>query len=135
MRKLETEEGGGFVKKADGAHDLVSVQFHELDIAERESVRKFADFLRREHPEGIDIVVNNAGVAMTGFGKCILFCGPFWERQAITTRLACPASWSFLTAFLIPQILLFTAVNRWLSHYKQTPPSLLKPFAATTMAP
>ncbi|MCJ1250254.1 hypothetical protein MMC30_007480, partial [Trapelia coarctata] len=46
---------------------LTSVKFHELDIVDEGSVRGFAEDLRREHGErGVDVVVNNAGVAIMG---------------------------------------------------------------------
>ena len=46
-----------------------TVRYFGLDISRTESVRDFAGFLAKEHPEGIDMVVNNAGVAMDGFGR------------------------------------------------------------------
>ena len=48
---------------------LSTVRFKELDISERGSIEAFARFLKRQHPEGVDAVVNNAGIAETGFGK------------------------------------------------------------------
>ena len=47
---------------------LTAVRYHGLDVGVRESVLGFKKFLEREHPEGIDVVVNNAGIAMKGFG-------------------------------------------------------------------
>ncbi|KAL8640007.1 MAG: hypothetical protein Q9228_003030 [Teloschistes exilis] len=46
---------------------LASIKYHSLDISQPKSITDFATFLRQEHPEGIDIVVNNAGIAMDGF--------------------------------------------------------------------
>ncbi|KAI9761894.1 MAG: hypothetical protein M1840_001547 [Geoglossum simile] len=51
---------------ADGG--LVDVRHHALDIAKATTIQSFADFLQKEHPQGIDFVVNNAGIAMSGFG-------------------------------------------------------------------
>ena len=51
---------------ADGG--LATIKYHGLDISEPNSITDFAAFLKREHPDGIDMVVNNAGIAMTGFG-------------------------------------------------------------------
>ena len=51
---------------ADGG--LTTVKYHGLDISKEKSIQDFAVFLRKEHPEGIDMVVNNAGIAMNGFG-------------------------------------------------------------------
>ena len=47
---------------------LTTVKYHGVDISRKESVEDFKGFLEREHPEGIDVVVNNAGIAMNGFG-------------------------------------------------------------------
>jgi carbonyl reductase 1 len=43
------------------------IKYAELDIGSKASVRRFTGLLRNEH-EGIDIVVNNAGIMMDGFG-------------------------------------------------------------------
>jgi carbonyl reductase 1 len=47
---------------------LSEVKYHQLDITDRKSVETFAAYLKKEHGDGIDIVVNNAGIAMDGFG-------------------------------------------------------------------
>ena len=44
-----------------------TIKYHELDISQTQSIQNFRDFLKKEHPEGIDIVINNAGIAMQGF--------------------------------------------------------------------
>jgi len=51
--------------KQDGG--LTTVKFHPLDISQTNSIRTFADHLKREHPEGIDFAINNAGIALQGF--------------------------------------------------------------------
>jgi len=53
---------------------LASIQYHGLDISKPKSITDFASFLKGEHPDGIDMVVNNAGIAMNGFGM-LLLCG------------------------------------------------------------
>ena len=45
--------------RSDGG--LTDIQYHELDISDTMSIRGFAAFLKKEHAEGIDFVVNNAG--------------------------------------------------------------------------
>ena len=52
---------------------LAEVKYHPLDISETNSIRVFSDYLKREHPEGIDFVINNAGIAMDGFGEGSFF--------------------------------------------------------------
>jgi carbonyl reductase 1 len=74
--------------KADGG--LAQIKFHALDISQTKSIQDFASFLKAEHPEGIDFgnkknprfdhwwspltlsVINNAGVALQGFGMIAL---------------------------------------------------------------
>lgn len=53
-----------------------TIKFKELDIASDKSIHDFRDFLKNEHPDGIDVVVNNAGVGLSGFGEFTLnlFC-------------------------------------------------------------
>jgi carbonyl reductase 1 len=61
--------------KADGG--LAEVRYHQLDISDKQSIDDFAEFLKKEHPPGIDIVVNNAGIAMDGFSE---------QHSILTTR-------------------------------------------------
>lgn len=49
----------------DGGDTTIS--FHALDISQTKSIQEFRDFLKSKHPEGVDFVINNAGVAMQGF--------------------------------------------------------------------
>ena len=51
---------------ADGG--LATIEYYGLDISKPQSITDFASFLKQKHPDGIDIVVNNAGIAMEGFG-------------------------------------------------------------------
>ncbi|MCY1054510.1 SDR family NAD(P)-dependent oxidoreductase [Nannocystis sp. SCPEA4] len=48
------------------ARDL-GVEFHQLDVSDDASVERLVADLRRVHPEGLDVVVANAGVALDGF--------------------------------------------------------------------
>ncbi|KAL1736893.1 hypothetical protein EV714DRAFT_279401 [Schizophyllum commune] len=45
---------------------LVDLRFNELDVSEEKSIDAFVAYLKKEHGE-IDVVVNNAGIAMDGF--------------------------------------------------------------------
>lgn len=49
---------------------LAEIRYAALDIADKKSVENFAAFLKREHGQ-IDMLVNNAGVAIDGFGKAL----------------------------------------------------------------
>ena len=61
---------------------LTEVEYHQLDISDSKSIDTFCEFLKSEHPEGIDVLVNNAGVALNGFGTVSTF------SDAQNTRLS-----------------------------------------------
>lgn len=44
-----------------------TIKFKTLDISDESSIHAFRDFIKKMHPEGIDVLVNNAGIAMNGF--------------------------------------------------------------------
>jgi len=44
------------------------VQYHQLDVSETNSIRAFCKHLKEKHSDGIDFVINNAGIARQGFG-------------------------------------------------------------------
>lgn len=52
--------------KADGG--LAEIKYHHLDITDETSITKLANDLKESHTEGIDFVINNAGIALNGFG-------------------------------------------------------------------
>ena len=69
---VKTLQNDALLRKAKAlANDggLATIRYHELDISKPQSSKDFATFLGKEHPEGIDMVVNNAGIAMNGFGR------------------------------------------------------------------
>ncbi|KAL1301896.1 hypothetical protein AAFC00_006075 [Neodothiora populina] len=49
-----------------------TIKFQTLDISDTSSIQEFASFLKKEHPDGIDIAINNAGVAMDGFDSNVV---------------------------------------------------------------
>lgn len=53
--------------KQDGG--LSEINFHELDVSKSDSIQSFAAFVKKEHPDGIDFLINNAGLAMKGFNN------------------------------------------------------------------
>ena len=72
---VTTLEDDAQLKKAKAlaqAGGLTTVKFHKVDINSG-NMSDFAGFLEKEHPEGIDMVINNAGIAMEGFS---MLCSP-----------------------------------------------------------
>ncbi|KAF7192411.1 Carbonyl reductase [NADPH] 1 [Pseudocercospora fuligena] len=67
---VETLNNDPELKKAkvlsqDGGDTTIT--YHALDISQTKSVQDFRDFLHGKHPDGIDILINNAGIAQQGF--------------------------------------------------------------------
>ncbi|KAF6812092.1 carbonyl reductase [Colletotrichum sojae] len=59
--------------KALSAHGgLTEVKYHQLDISDSKSIADLAAFLKKEHPDGVDFVINNAGIAMQGFDSNVV---------------------------------------------------------------
>jgi len=68
---LESLQGDAQLKKAKALASeggLSTIKYHRLDISKPESIEDVGAFLKKEHPDGLDFVVNNAGIAMDGFG-------------------------------------------------------------------
>lgn len=85
---VESDELLKRAKALVGDGGSTTVKYHGVDISRGESVEDFKGFLEREHPDGIDVVVNNAGIAMNGFG---MLC------PALPSSLSLPPSFpSFL---------------------------------------
>lgn len=53
--KVLTQDGGN-----------TTIKYHALDISQSNSIKEFRDFLQKEHPEGIDAIINNAGIRIPG---------------------------------------------------------------------
>lgn len=51
-----------------------TIKYYELDITQSKSIQQFRDFLKKEHPEGIDIVINSAGIRQPGMSVCRTQC-------------------------------------------------------------
>lgn len=49
-----------------------TIKFSELDISKTANVDAFAATMEKENPDGIDFVINNAGIAMNGFDSEIV---------------------------------------------------------------
>jgi carbonyl reductase 1 len=74
----------------DSYGGLSTVKFHELDIADPNSVDAFAASMKEAHPDGIDFLINNAGMAMNGFDlnvvKTTLGCN-YYGTMAMTEKM------------------------------------------------
>ena len=73
---------------------LTEIKYHPLDISQSKSIQDLREFLKAEHPQGIDFVINNAGIAMNGFGKpsLPLLPGTFLtgiDANVVKTTLQC----------------------------------------------
>ncbi|KAF1981450.1 carbonyl reductase [Aulographum hederae CBS 113979] len=45
------------------------IRHHPLDISSSASIAAFANHVKNEHPEGLDFLINNAGIALDGFSS------------------------------------------------------------------
>jgi carbonyl reductase 1 len=69
LQQLQTDgqlKGAKSLSQDGGPTEL---KYRQLDISDSKSIGSFFEFLRKEHPEGIDVLVNNAGIALDGFGR------------------------------------------------------------------
>jgi carbonyl reductase 1 len=57
--------------KSDGG--LAEIKYHQLDITDDTSVNSLAKHLKETHTDGIDFIINNAGIAMDGFSSSPTF--------------------------------------------------------------
>ena len=55
--------------KEDGG--LATITFNILDISHENSIHSFKDLVKKKHPDGIDILINNAGIFMEALGKIL----------------------------------------------------------------
>ncbi|RMZ91154.1 hypothetical protein DV736_g1596, partial [Chaetothyriales sp. CBS 134916] len=46
---------------------LSDIEYLPLDIDSQDSIQQFTSTLQKRHPDGIDILINNAGIALDGF--------------------------------------------------------------------
>ncbi|KIW94027.1 uncharacterized protein Z519_05343 [Cladophialophora bantiana CBS 173.52] len=69
---------------------LADVKYLPLDIDSKQSIEEFAAMIKREHPDGIDFLINNAAIAMDGFNENVakktLHCNYFGTLE-VTQQL------------------------------------------------
>ena len=69
---------------------LSTVKFHDLNIADPSSIDDFVASMKKTHPDGIDFLINNAGIAMNGFDlnvvKTTLGCN-YYGTLAMTEKM------------------------------------------------
>ena len=74
--------------QADGGPS--EVKYLQLDIDSQDSIKAFASKIKESHPDGIDFLINNAGVALNGFDinvvKNTLHCN-YYGTLAMTQLL------------------------------------------------
>jgi len=51
---------------------LADIKYHTLDIADPKSIESFSEYLKNTHGDGVDFVINNAGMAMQGFNSNVV---------------------------------------------------------------
>jgi carbonyl reductase 1 len=70
---------------------LTTVQYLPLDIDSEKSINDFASQIKSSHPEGIDFLINNAGIAVDGFDASVvkktLHCNYYGTLQAMQQLL------------------------------------------------
>ncbi|KAF2866063.1 carbonyl reductase [Massariosphaeria phaeospora] len=77
--------------KVDGG--ISEIKYHALDVTDINSIKTFTEYLKQAHGEGIDFVINNAGIAMNGFVdtnvvKTTLGCNYYSTLEASHTFLS-----------------------------------------------
>jgi len=75
------DSGRGKDAVAKLASKGMTARYHQLDIEDKQSIKTFADHLKKEHG-GLDVLVNNAGFA---FKKAAT--EPFGEQAEVTVRI------------------------------------------------
>ncbi|KAF2005184.1 carbonyl reductase [Amniculicola lignicola CBS 123094] len=72
LKELHKDEQLKQAKALVSDGGLSEIRYHTLDITDSTSVEAFAIYLKMNHGDGVDIVINNAGIAMDGFDSNIV---------------------------------------------------------------
>lgn len=70
---------------------LTTIRYLPLDVDSEKSINDFASQIKTSHPEGIDFLINNAGIAVDGFDTTVvrktLHCNYYGTMQAMQQLL------------------------------------------------
>ena len=69
LENLKKDEKLSKAKALASNGGLTDIKYHQLDIGDTKSIDALKNYLHNEHPDGIDILINNAGVALNGFSQ------------------------------------------------------------------
>jgi len=78
LRSLEHDDQLKKAKALTADGGLTDFKYHALDITDSKSIESFAEYLKNTHGDGVDFVINNAGIAMDGF-----------DSKVVKTTLGC----------------------------------------------
>nr|CAX77257.1 carbonyl reductase 1 [Schistosoma japonicum]CAX77258.1 carbonyl reductase 1 [Schistosoma japonicum]CAX77263.1 carbonyl reductase 1 [Schistosoma japonicum] len=81
------------VKKLSGKG--LDVKFHQLDITDRDSRKAFLTFVKTNYPNGINVAVNNAGIAYKAESTT-----PFGEQARVTINTNFTSTIDFTEEFI-----------------------------------
>ncbi|CAH8463163.1 unnamed protein product [Schistosoma rodhaini] len=73
----------------------LDVKFHQLDITDQNSRKAFLTFVERNYPNGINIAVNNAGIAYKANSAA-----PFGEQARVTVNTNFTSTIDFMEEFI-----------------------------------
>lgn len=62
--------------------------YHQLDVSDPSSIDRFAQYIKAQHPDKVDVLINNAGIAAKGsaFDASIVSCSQIRELRSAIGR-------------------------------------------------
>ena len=90
VKEIQSDPQLATARALDSHGGLSTIKFHNLDIADPDSIDGFVASMHMAHPDGIDYLINNAGIAMNGFDlnvvKTTLGCN-YYGTLAMTEKM------------------------------------------------
>jgi carbonyl reductase 1 len=90
VKDIQSDAQLAKARALDSHGGLSTIKFHDLDIADPDSIDSFVASMNMAHPDGIDVLINNAGIAMNGFNlnvvKTTLACN-YYGTLAMTEKM------------------------------------------------